>query len=293
MERELAHRIFWNAHVGREKRRDQDPEKRVHTELVFREILPFVGEGVTVLDAGGGYGRYSLELARRGCKVVHLDLSPRMLEAAQKAAEREGLGDRITFLLGKVQDLSAFGDRSFDLVLSLDAPVSYAYPEEKRALQELCRVTKRTLIVSVVNRLGQLPVALAAEARFRKSFSLSRKFLASGSWDHPPLFQAMEERIPFLARFLFPPLYAFLPEEIVDRMENFGLSVRRVVATGTLARLLPKKTLRTIVKNPRLFEEFLELSRWYDAQLEVLGVGAQKASGLLVVAERDGLHAVV
>lgn len=293
MERELAHRIFWNAHVGREKRRDQDPEKRVHTELVFREILPFVGEGVTVLDAGGGYGRYSLELARRGCKVVHLDLSPRMLEEAQKAAKREGLGDRITFLLGKVQDLSAFEDRSFDLVLSLDAPVSYAYPEEERALRELCRVTKRILIVSVVNRLGQLPVALAAEARFRKSFSLSRKFLASGNWDHPPLFQTMEERIPFLARFLFPPLHAFLPEEIVDRIKDFGLSVRRVVATGTLARLLPKKTLRTIVKNPRLFEEFLELSLWYDAQLEVLGVGARGASGLLVVAERDELHAVV
>lgn len=293
MDREAVHRIFWNAHVRQEKLRDRDPEKRVHTDLVLREILPFVAEGARVLDAGGGYGRYSLELARRGCRVVHLDLSPRMLEEAKKRARDAGLEERITFLPGRVQDLSAFQDASFDLVLSLDAPVSYAYPEEKRALGELCRVTGKTLIVSVVNRLGQLPVALALEARFRKNFALSWKFLRDGNWDHPPLFQAMEERVPFLARFLFPPLHAFLPEELVDGVEAFGLRVRRVVATGSLARLLPKRTLRTIMRNPKLYEEFLELSRFYDAQFEVLGVGSRVASGLLVVAQREGSDALV
>lgn len=287
MERETLHRIFWNAHVRQERLRDRDPEKRVHTDLVLREILPFVREGVRVLDAGGGYGRYSLELARRGCSVVHLDLSPRMLEEARRKARDMGVEDHITFLSGKVQDLSAFEDESFDLVLSLDAPVSYAYPEEKRALQELCRVTRKTLIVSVVNRLGQLPVALALEARFRKDFALSWRFLREGNWDHPPLFQAMEERMPFLARFLFPPLHAFLPGEIVDGIEAFGLQVRRVVATGSLARLLPRRTLRSIMRNPKLYEEFLELSRLYDGQFEILGVGSRVASGLLVVAERE------
>ncbi len=293
MEREVLHRLFWDAHVRREKLRDRDPEKKVHTDLVFREILPFVAEGIRVLDAGGGYGRYSLELARRGCRVVHLDLSPRMLEEARRIARREGLEGRITFLLGRVQDLSAFGDTSFDLVLSLDAPVSYAYPKEVQALRELCRVTRKTLIVSVVNRLGQLPVALALEARFRRDFTLSRRFLQEGNWDHPSLFQAIEERIPLLSRFLFPPLHAFLPEEIVDEVRASGFRVRRVVATGSLARLLPRKTLRAIVRDPGLYEDFLELSRWYDAQLEVLGVGSKVASGLLVVAEREDVHAVV
>lgn len=293
MEREAIHQVFWNAHVKREKLRDRDPEKKVHTDLVFREILPFVVEGMKVLDAGGGYGRYSLELARLGCQVVHLDLAPRMLEEARKFARSMGLEHRITFLSGKVQDLSAFSDGFFDLVLSLDAPVSYAYPEEKRAIRELCRVAGKTLIISVVNRLGQLPVALTLEARFRKDFAFSRRFLKEGNWDHPPLFALLEGRMPFLARFLFPPLHAFLPEELVDAVSSCGFRIRRIMAPGSLARLLPKRTLRAIVRDRERYEEFLELSRFYDAQLEVLGVGSRVASGLLVVAERENAHAVV
>lgn len=287
MERERVHRIFWSAHVGKEKRRDRNPAKRVHTDLVWAEIEPFVEPGKVVLDAGGGYGRYSLELARRGCHVVHLDISPRMLEEAERMARREQVIGQMTFLLGKVQDLSVFEDQAFDLVLSLDAPVSYAYPEEKRALQELCRVTKTTLVVSVVNRLGQLPVALEVEARWRRDFALSWKFLEEGNWDHPSLFQAMEGKVPFLARFLFPPLHAFFPTELVELVESCGLRTRRLVATGALSRLLPRKTLQTIVRNPKLYREFLSLSRWYDARLEVLGVGSKVASGLLVVAQRE------
>lgn len=289
----MIHRIFWNAHVRREKLRDRNPEKKIHTDLVFGEILPFVREGAKVLDVGGGYGRYSLELARRGCQVVHLDLSPRMLKEAQELVRKAGLESRVTFVCGKVQDLSAFADASFDLVLSLDAPVSYAYPEEKRALRELCRVTGRALIFSVVNRLGQLPVVVELETHLRKSLALSWQFFKDGNWDHPPFFQAMEERIPFLARFLFPPLHAFLPKEIVDAVEDCGLEVRRIVATGSLARLLSRKTLRTIVRNPKLYEEFLKLSRLYDAQFEILGVGSRVASGLLVVAERKNSGAMV
>ncbi|WP_427365625.1 class I SAM-dependent methyltransferase [Candidatus Caldatribacterium saccharofermentans] len=290
MEREHLHRVFWDAHVGKERRREKNPFKRVHTDLVWLEIAPFVEPGLRVLDAGGGYGRYSVALAREGCQVVHLDLSPRMLEEARKIARREGVEQRMTFVLGKVQDLSAFTDQAFDLVISLDAPVSYAYPSEKQALRELCRVTRGTLIVSVVNRLGQLPVALEVEARWRKDFALSRKFLEEGNWDHPPFFQAMEEKIPLLSRLLFPPLHAFLPMELVNEVESSGFRVQRVVATGTLSRLVSPRTLRRIVRNPKLYEEFLKLSHWYDAHFEVLGVGSRVASGLLVVARREGEH---
>lgn len=291
MERNTLHRLFWDAHVRKEKKRDRDVAKRIHTDLVWMEIAPFVEPGRRVLDAGGGYGRYSLELARWGCFVVHLDVSPRMVEEARKRAEKEKLADRITFCVGKVEDLSVFEDRAFDLVLSLDAPVSYAYPEEKKALRELSRVTDRTLIVSVVNRIGQLPVALELEARWRKSFNLSQRFLETGNWDHPSLWQALEGKVPFFARFLFPPLHAFLPSELLEVVEECGLKPRRLVATGSLSRLLPTKTLRAIVRNSWFYREFLELSRWYDAQIEVLGVGSRVASGLLVVAEREGNHA--
>ena len=136
----------------------------------------FLQPGLKVLDAGGGYGRYSIPLAERGCQVTHLDLSPRMIEEAKKLAGDRGVSS-IEFQVGKVQDLSSFSDRYFDLTISLDAPVSYAYPEQKKALEELGRVTKDKLIVSVVNRWGQVPVAVETELRFRNSLEISRRFL--------------------------------------------------------------------------------------------------------------------
>ncbi|MEI6157914.1 MAG: class I SAM-dependent methyltransferase, partial [Atribacterota bacterium] len=172
MGNEQQHRIFWNAGVRREKRRDLHPEKRIHTDEVWMDLEPLFSPGLRVLDAGGGCGRYSILIAKKGCQVTHLDLSSGMLQEARKQAEREGVRG-ITFGEGKVQDLSAFSDQSFDVVLSLDAPVSYASPFHKKALQELCRVCQDKLAVSVVSRLGQLPVILRMEIQWRKSVEFS------------------------------------------------------------------------------------------------------------------------
>jgi SAM-dependent methyltransferase len=54
----------------------------VHGEASFVAAL-----GVTsVLDAGCGTGRVAMELARRGCEVVGVDLDVAMLEAARRKA---------------------------------------------------------------------------------------------------------------------------------------------------------------------------------------------------------------
>ncbi len=292
MEYAKIHRLFWNAKAKDEMRRERNLEKRIHTDLVWKEIEPFIAPGISVLDAGGGFGRYAVPLAERGCRVVLLDLSPAMIKRAKEWALREGVSSAMEFVVGKVEDLSAFSHREFDLVLSLDAPVSYAYPEEGKALRELARVTRKTLIFSVVNRLGQLPVAVHMELKWRKKLLLARKFWQEGNWDHPSLWESIEEKIPFLARFLFPPLHAFTPQEIADLVIANGLRLKRMAATGTLARLLPPRTLRKIVRDPELYREFVHLSLLYDAQIEVLGVGCKVASGLLVVAEKEDAHGV-
>jgi SAM-dependent methyltransferase len=47
--------------------------------------------GAKILDAGCGTGRYSLELARRGCAVTGLDVSPPLIEEAQQQARHTPL----------------------------------------------------------------------------------------------------------------------------------------------------------------------------------------------------------
>ena len=286
MDRDIQHRMYWNAGVRKEKRRERHIEKKVHTDLVWMEIKPYLYSGMKVLDAGGGYGRYSLEIARRGCELTLLDISSAMLREAKNLAQKSGIHS-IRFVEGKVQNLHQFSDQCFDLVLCLDAPVSYAYPDHFQAIQEICRVSRERVIISVVNRLGQLPIAIELEMGWTGSLNQTRSFLEKGNWDHPEKLQHIESRFPFLSRYIFPPLHAFLPQELIDMIIEQNFQPVRIMATGTLARLLKTKTLQRIVNNQKAYQHFLEMSREYDSQFEVLGVGARSASGLFIIAERN------
>ncbi|NLJ50491.1 MAG: class I SAM-dependent methyltransferase [Candidatus Atribacteria bacterium] len=286
MDRDIQHRIYWNAGVKKEKRRERHIEKKVHTDLVWMEIEPYLYSGMKVLDAGGGYGRYGLEIARRGCELTLLDISSAMLREAKNLAQKSGIHS-IRFVEGRVQNLFQFSGQCFDLVLCLDAPVSYAYPDHFRAIQEICRVSRERVIISVVNRLGQLPIAIELEMGLTGSLNQIRSFLEKGNWDHPEKLQRIERRVPFLSRYVFPPLHAFLPQELIDMVIEQNFQPVRIMATGTLARLLKTKTLQRIVNNQKAYQYFLKMSREYDSQFEVLGVGARSASGLLIIAERN------
>lgn len=275
MEHESWHRDFWNRWVRREEKREHSWEKRVHTALVWRTIERYLAGVETVLDAGAGPGRFSLPLARLGLKVTHLDLAPRMVARAAERAAREGL--QLDFAVGSVEDLP-WRDRRFDLVLCLDAPASYA-SSSRQALRELARVTGRWLIVSAVNRLGQLPVGIKIESRLRTDLSFTRSFLATGDWQPPPRLA----RIPFIRRFLFPPLHAFTPEELQEELRACGLEVLEMAATGTLARLVGERAIKRLWKKPAVREEFLALCEALERQPIFWGVGAEGAAGLLAV----------
>lgn len=286
MDRDIQHRMYWNAGVRKEKRRERNIEKKVHTDLVWLEVEPYLHSGIKVLDAGGGYGRYGLEIARRGCELTLLDISTAMLQEAKNLAQKSGIHS-IKFVEGRVQNLHQFPEQCFDLVLCLDAPISYAYPDHIRAIQEICRVSRKRVIVSVVNRLGQLPIAIELEMGWTGSLNHIRSYLEKGNWDHPEKLQQIEKKISFLNRYIFPPLHAFLPKELMDMIIEQNFRPIRAMATGTLARLLKTKTLQRIVNNQKTYQQFLGICQEYDSQFEVLGVGARSASGLLVVAERN------
>lgn len=278
MNREEWHRRFWDRWPRREELRERDPEKRVHTALVWRTIERYLTDVKTVLDAGAGPGRFSLPLAQRGFKVTHLDLAPAMLARARKQAAQAGI--ELEFVLGKVEALP-WRDRRFDLVLCLDAPVSYA-SSAGQALQELARVTGRWLILSVVNRLGQLPVGIKVESTWRADLAFSRAFWTGGDWEPPPGLA----RLPFLGAHLFPPLHAFTPAELEQALGAAGLEPVEIAATGTLARLVGRRALRRIWRKSRLRAEFLAMCEEVERLPEIRGVGAEVAAGLLAVCRR-------
>jgi len=73
-----------------------------------------------VLDVGTGQGLLAVELARRGCEVVSIDVSADEQQVGVVNARYEGVSHRITFLALDARH-TGFGDGSFGTIATLDA----------------------------------------------------------------------------------------------------------------------------------------------------------------------------
>ncbi|MBA2681614.1 MAG: methyltransferase domain-containing protein [Ktedonobacteraceae bacterium] len=71
-----------------------------------------------VLDIGCGVGSWIIEAAQTypGMSLVGIDISPRMIEYAQKIASSQSINDRVTFQIMDALRPLEFADASFDLV---------------------------------------------------------------------------------------------------------------------------------------------------------------------------------
>ena len=129
----------------------------VQKSHIEKELLANLDGIETVFDGGAGCGRFSILLAKQGCKVTHFDISQPMIDKAKELAKEAGVSDRITFVKGALEDLSTYHAKAFDLVLSFDAPISYTYPNQEHVISELVRIAKKRIMISVSSRLGYLP----------------------------------------------------------------------------------------------------------------------------------------
>ena len=97
-----------------------------------------VTAGGRMLDAGSGTGSLAFAAAERFKRAHVLGIDPSQ-EYVAYATSRNPFPDRVRFEVGDAQQLH-FADASFDAALSL--LVINFIPDPKKALSELCRVTK-------------------------------------------------------------------------------------------------------------------------------------------------------
>src|SRR5207247_1884993 len=119
----------------------QDRLEYLITSHALTRHLPPRDRPRHVLDAGGGPGRYTIDLARRGYRVTLLDLSPGLLDLARcRIAKCDPLtqANVAAVVTGSIVDLSRFLDDSFDAVLCLGGPLSHVVDstERRHALRE-------------------------------------------------------------------------------------------------------------------------------------------------------------
>ena len=270
-----------------------DIVQKAHIE---RELLSHLDGIQTVFDGGAGCGRFSILLARQGLQVTHFDISQAMIDKARELAEKAGVLDHITFVKGALEDLSAYTDRSFDLVMSFDAPISYTWPNQEQTIRELVRIAKKRIMFSVSSRLGALPYL--ANPLQKNQFILDKN--SSDSWVQWCLNsrQQMIDGFTFREKNLLKTLdtgllcdveetkeaydrgetpwcitYHFMPDELKQILENCGVKDVTLAGPGAFARTISNEILVKIMNDPEQKKDFLDFCHLYDSNPYVCGMG--------------------
>jgi SAM-dependent methyltransferase len=216
---------YYTACVRDEWRRlVQDAYHRLEFETTLHYLEKYLPDRGRILDAGGGPGRYSVELAKRGYEVVLLDITPANLEYARRKIKRAGVQDKVREVVeGSIVDLSRFADNAFDAVVCLGGPLSHVLDQGKRerAIQELIRVDKpgAPLFVSVMSRLSILVIELALFPH-----ELEERF-----------FRPMRDGGDYAGKFGFTACHFFLPEELEEAFHSQGVVISEMVGLEGLS----------------------------------------------------------
>ena len=277
----------------------------IQKDHIERKLLENLDGISTLFDGGAGSGRFSILLAKKGLKVTHFDISQPMIDKARELAEKEGVSDKITFVKGALEDLSAYKDGEFDLVMSFDAPVSYTYPNQERVLSELVRIAGKRIILSVSSRLGSLPY-LANPIQ-------KNQFILDENSEDPFVQWLIGHRAEALENFTFKKAdldklledglmggeneiaeyenggapwcitYTFMPDELEKILTGLNISNIRLSGPGAFGRTLPREILLKIMNDPKQKKDFLDFCYVYDSNKYVCGMGKDN---LLAVGEK-------
>ena len=195
---------YYSSRAPQEWRRlAKDPYHRLEFETTLFFLKKYLPSHGLVLDAGGGPGRYTIELAKLGYDVVLLDMTPANLELARKRIKRDGVQGRVKDTAeGSIVDLTHFADDTFDAVLCTGGPLSHVLGESERekAIAGLVRVAKpgAPIFTSVMSRLGVLVVELTI----------------GQSEIELPIFKPLYDTGDYFGGHGFTACHFFLPEEL-------------------------------------------------------------------------------
>lgn len=237
---------FYSQQVRNEWRRlVKDAYHTLELRTTLRTLEKYLPKQGHVLDAGGGPGRYTMELAQRGYQVTLLDLTPENVAFANRMLRRKGLKRRAEAVEGSITDLSRYADGSFDGVVCTGGPISHIVDAGQRAaaIGELLRVAKKEapVFMSVMGRLSVLVVELM---QFQNELE-------------EPIHAQMRDTGDYHGGSGFTACHFFLPEEFRLEVEAQGAQVLEMVGLEGLGSH-HRKEINQLAKNQVRWEKWLE-----------------------------------
>ncbi len=265
-------RRFYSAHFKEEwYRLIRSPYARLEFATTVHFLDKYLERRkLLILDAGGGPGRYAVELARRGHHVVLVDPVSENLRFAEKQVKRSKLrGEVGPMVEASIEDLSVFPDGMFDVTLCL-TPLSHVLEpgQREKAVSELLRVLKPQGLL-FASAIGRLPcLVLALENGFKLSgLASARELRDTGN---------------FQGERVFTRFHGFLPEELKRLFEGIGgLRVLEIAGLDGLGST-HSRAVNAVARDPRAWKFWLETHYATCTEPSVIGLSEQ----VLLIAQK-------
>jgi len=211
------------------------------TKRVLKDYLP--PPPASILDVGGGPGRYALALAGQGYHVTLFDLSNRCLEFARQKAQESGVRLE-SYAHGNATDLSRYRSGAFDAVL-LMGPLYHLLEnaERTRAVGEAFRVLRPEgrVFASFITRYAPIRWAAKEEPGWPKI----RELLETGVYRTPTVTPG------------FTSSYYAQPSEVKPLLEGEGFQSLELVACEGVVSMIEDKINRL---EGGIFDSWVELN---------------------------------
>ncbi len=191
-----------------------------------------------ILDIGCGTGEQSLFLAKRGYRVLGVDISRKMLTKANENAKEGKLEDKLSLVIASAEALP-FRDKSFDGLISIFGVFNHI-PRAEHAFKETHRVLKSggRAVFTVVNRWNLtwwINALLRCKVSWLISSLRSKEYTVNGLWT-----------------------YYFSKNDLKNILGRMGYKVK----IGSMLLFIYPFTARNLIFYEKLFIIFEDSVRW-------------------------------
>lgn len=187
-------------------------------------IERYLPDSGTVIDVGGGPGRFSVEIAKLGREVFLTDITPKHIDQAKQLAKQDGVADKIVgYRVMDIRDLSTFADGAFSMAVCYGM-LNYTLDRDVHVLSELGRIAQQgnPILISAMGLYGAVRYVWAqgrlADPSYRER---ERQILETG-----------------INAFRKPHRKFYTAASLRAAAEQAGLSVLEIAGTPAIASCL-------------------------------------------------------
>ena len=242
-------RDYYDRNTQREWERLETPLSKIEFVTALRLIDQYFPASGRACDIGGGPGRYTIELLKRGYAVTLIDLSEVALVHARQQIENVGLhADQI--IHGDARNLSMFENESFDAAL-LMGPMYHVVEADERAriLRALHRILKPggAALITYLNSWGLIKTGLSDFPERYRDIAFLRSML------NEHVFRGQE-----LADFT--ECYWSTPEVAQGEIEAAGLAIISYASAQGFTAGMEAQLQRLAAEEPKIYTNVVQVA---------------------------------